>query len=97
MPTPISLSDLNKTSFDVPQEQAKPVAPTQPNPVDPVKPVAPVAPVKPVAPVAPKQAFSTLEGTEIHSDMDDYIFQFFMGSVSVLGLFILFRIIQKSK
>lgn len=44
-----------------------------------------------------KQAFSTLEGTEIHSDIDDYVFQFFMGSVSVIGLFILFRIIQKSK
>lgn len=43
------------------------------------------------------QAFSTLEGTYIHSDIDDYVFQFFMGSVSVLGLFILFRIIQKSK
>ena len=88
MPTPISPSDLNKTSFGVPQAQAKPVEPVKPNPV---------APVKPVAPAAPKQAFSTLKGTEIHSDMDDYIFQFFMGSVSVLGLFILFRIIQKSK
>lgn len=28
---------------------------------------------------------------------DDYIFQFFVGSVSVVGLFVLFRIIQRSK
>ena len=98
MPTPISPSDLNKTSFGVPQAQANPVAPVKPIPVAPVAPTQPnpVAPTQP-NPAAPKQAFSTLQGTEIHSDMDDYIFQFFMGSVSVLGLFILFRIIQKSK
>lgn len=29
--------------------------------------------------------------------MDDYIFQFFLGTISVTGLFILFRIIQRSK
>ncbi len=29
--------------------------------------------------------------------MDDYIFQFFLGTISVTGLFILFRMIQRSK
>jgi hypothetical protein len=29
--------------------------------------------------------------------MDDRIFQFYVGSLSVVGLFILFRLIQKSK
>ena len=28
---------------------------------------------------------------------DDYIFQFYLGSLTVVGLFILFRMIQKSK
>ena len=28
---------------------------------------------------------------------DDYMFQFYLGSISVVGLFILFRMIQKSK
>lgn len=29
--------------------------------------------------------------------MDDYIFQFYLGSLTVVGLFVLFRMIQKSK
>jgi len=29
-------------------------------------------------------------------DMDDYVFQFYMGSLTVVGLFILFRFIQKT-
>lgn len=29
-------------------------------------------------------------------DMDDYAFQFYMGSLTVVGLFILFRFIQKT-
>ena len=28
---------------------------------------------------------------------DDYLFQFYLGSMTVVGLFILFRMIQKSK
>ena len=72
-------------------------------PIDKLNENAPNASTKPppkteTPPPPPQtQAFSTLEGTYIHSDIDDYIFQFFMGSVSVLGLFILFRVIQKSK
>jgi hypothetical protein len=29
-------------------------------------------------------------------DTDDYIFQMYIGSLSVIGLFVLFRLIQKS-
>jgi hypothetical protein len=29
--------------------------------------------------------------------MDDYVFQFYLGSLTVVGLFVLFRMIQKSK
>jgi hypothetical protein len=29
-------------------------------------------------------------------DMDDYIFQFYVGSISVIGLLLLFRVIQKN-
>jgi hypothetical protein len=29
--------------------------------------------------------------------MDDYIFQLYLGSLSVVGLFVLFRMIQKSR
>ena len=28
---------------------------------------------------------------------DDYVFQFYLGSMTVVGLFVLFRMIQKSK
>ena len=29
--------------------------------------------------------------------MDDYVFQFYLGSLTVVGLFVLFRMIQKSR
>lgn len=41
------------------------------------------------------KATSAHEHEEKH--FDDYMFQFFIGSISVVGLFVLFRIIQKSK
>lgn len=46
------------------------------------------------------QPFSELnqEGFSEYTDSkDELIFRFFIGSVSVLGLFVLYRIIQKSK
>jgi hypothetical protein len=42
-------------------------------------------------------AQSVSENTVEENTFDDYMFQFFIGSVSVVGLFVLFRIIQKSK
>ena len=48
-----------------------------------------------------KQPFTTQDSEPYasydESTFDDYMFQFFIGSVSVVGLFVLFRIIQKSK
>lgn len=38
---------------------------------------------------------SSLQNSE--KTTDDYIFQFYLGSLTVVGLFILFRMIQKSK
>ena len=34
---------------------------------------------------------------EKEKTMDDYLFQFYLGSLTVVGLFILFRMIQKSR
>jgi hypothetical protein len=34
---------------------------------------------------------------EKEKTMDDYVFQFYLGSLTVVGLFVLFRMIQKSK
>ena len=45
-----------------------------------------------------KTGFTTQEYASYEENtFDDYMFQFFIGSVSVVGLFVLFRIIQKSK
>lgn len=43
-----------------------------------------------------KESFTPFQPYEMKS-MDDYIFQFFLGTISVTGLFILFRMIQRSK
>lgn len=45
-----------------------------------------------------KTGFTTQEYASYdEKTFDDYMFQLFIGSVSVVGLFVLFRIIQKSK
>jgi hypothetical protein len=44
------------------------------------------------------EGFTTQEPEQYdENNFDDYVFQFFIGSVSVVGLFVLFRIIQKNK
>ena len=43
---------------------------------------------------------STSESASSHipeKTTDDYIFQFYLGSLTIVGLFVLFRMIQKSK
>jgi hypothetical protein len=45
-----------------------------------------------------KAGFETKEGfAEYTNSVDELAFQVFIGSVSVLGLFVLYRLIQKSK
>jgi len=46
--------------------------------------------------VMPSQSSQPPKKTSEKSN-DDYLFQFYLGSVTVVGLFILFRMIQKSK
>ncbi len=40
---------------------------------------------------------SSKKTTDSEKTTDDYLFQFYLGSLTVVGLFILFRMIQKSK
>lgn len=52
--------------------------------------------------LAPNQNHNATETEEkqIHprdKTFDDYVFQFYIGSLTVVGLFILFRMIQKSR
>lgn len=44
----------------------------------------------------PEEPFS-LQPTEKNKTTDDYLFQFYIGSLTVVGLFVLFRMIQKSR
>jgi hypothetical protein len=48
-----------------------------------------------VAPAVPQEESSTMPVQK--KTTEDYIFQFYLGSITVVGLFILFRMIQKSK
>jgi len=56
--------------------------------------------------LAPKNSVDSVSSSQ-HVEMDnvkskektndDYLFQFYLGSLTVVGLFVLFRMIQKSK
>jgi hypothetical protein len=47
------------------------------------------------APSSPPVKIETAKPAE--KTNDDYLFQFYLGSLTVVGLFVLFRMIQKSK
>ena len=45
----------------------------------------------------PRQQPSSSSQLPQEKTTDDYLFQFYLGSITVVGLFVLFRMIQKSK
>lgn len=55
--------------------------------------------------LAPKSSVDSVSSQPLHVNpskpaektTDEYLFQFYLGSMTVVGLFILFRMIQKSK
>lgn len=47
--------------------------------------------------VSKEEALPTSQQPPSEKTTDDYLFQFYLGSMTVVGLFILFRMIQKSK
>lgn len=44
-----------------------------------------------------EEGFEDTDQEPVKKTMDDYVFQFYLGSLTVVGLFILFRMIQKSR
>ena len=44
-----------------------------------------------------EEGFEDVDQAPAKKTMDDYVFQFYLGSLTVVGLFILFRMIQKSR
>ena len=56
---------------------------------------APKSVTKPDEPTKP-QVRESSKSKASQKDMDDYIFQFYIGSLTVVGLLILFRVMQKA-
>lgn len=47
--------------------------------------------------VGKEESLPTSQQQPSEKTTDDYLFQFYLGSMTVVGLFVLFRMIQKSK
>ena len=47
--------------------------------------------------VSKEESLPTSQQPPSEKTTDDYLFQFYLGSMTVVGLFVLFRMIQKSK
>ena len=91
--TPDSIPSLNQNVVLIPTEKEETIALV--NEEIARSGVANIGDVNVVGYSMPKQR-QELGSHPVEKTTDDYVFQFYMGSLTVVGLFILFRFIQKT-